>query len=82
MKIIEFDESNPYAFQMYYNLNNILQFGYIYLPFIFLQEVNVIFESRKIQIPRWITKLYYESLDNDVQDLIQELNQKLLTNKQ
>ena len=80
MKIIELNNKNPYSFQVYENLNNILQFGYEYFPKIFLEEVDIMFEGRKIQIPRWITKLYYDSIDKDTQELMQELNQKLIMN--
>ena len=72
MKIIKLDEKNPYTEILYEKLNNFLYFGYEYLPFIFLKTVY--FDDEELQLPRWITKRYLDSIDEGTQKLMQELN--------
>jgi len=72
MKIITLDENNPYSEMLYYSLDNMMNFGWKYLPFIFLK--NVYMDGEKLQLPRWITKKYMDTIDVDVQKLMQELN--------
>jgi hypothetical protein len=72
MKIIKLDEKNPYTEILYEKLNNFLYFGYEYLPIIFLKSVYL--DGEKLQLPRWITKRYLDSIDEGTQKLMQELN--------
>jgi hypothetical protein len=72
MKIIKLDEKNPYALTLYDALDKILYFGNEYLPFIFLKKVYL--DGHVLQLPRWITKQHMDSIDADVQDLMNNLN--------
>jgi len=74
MKIIIIDEKNPYCEQLYEKLYNFLFFGYEYLPFVFLKTVYL--NDVKLQLPRWITKRHWDSIDKRTQKLMMELNKK------
>jgi hypothetical protein len=73
MKIIKFDEkNNPYAFEMYYRLDNIFFFAAKYLPWIFLKKVYL--NGEMFQLPRLITKRHMESINKKTQKLMNKLN--------
>lgn len=72
MKIIKLDEKNPYSLMLYDSLDNLLYLGCEYLSFIFLKKVYL--DDQELQLPRWITKRHMDSIDPDVQKLMNELN--------
>ena len=73
MKIIKLDEkNNPYAFEMYYRLDNIFFFAAEYLPWIFLKKVYL--NGEMYQLPRLITKRHMESINKKTQKLMNKLN--------
>ena len=72
MKIIKFDPKSSYAELMYYRMNKILEFGWKYLPFIFLKKVYL--DGRQLELPRWITKKQMDEIDKRTQDLMNNLN--------
>jgi hypothetical protein len=78
MKIICLDENNPYTLQVYNWLDAILRFGCDYLPFIFLNKIES--NGEILPLPKWITKRYYDEIDEGTQKLMQELNEKLKEN--
>jgi hypothetical protein len=73
MKIIKFDEkNNPYAFEMYYRLDNIFFLAAEYLPWTFLKKVYL--DEEMFELPRLITKKHWDSIDGYTQALMRELN--------
>lgn len=72
MKIIKFDPKSPYSEQLYDTLDDILEFGMNYLPFIFLKKVYL--DGKMLQLPRWITKRRMDEIDKRTQDLMNNLN--------
>lgn len=72
MKIIRLDEKNPYAFNLYESLDVLLNFGYEYLPIIFLE--TVFYEGQELELPKWITKKWFESIDEVTQQFMLDLN--------
>jgi len=72
MKIIKFDPKSPYSEQLYDTLDDILEFGMNYLPFIFLKKVYL--DGKMLQLPRWITKRRMAEIDKRTQDLMNNLN--------
>jgi hypothetical protein len=72
MKIIKLDEENPYSYQLYDVLDNIIFWGNEHLSWIFLKKVK--FDEEILQLPRWITKKQMDIIDKNVQDLMNELN--------
>jgi hypothetical protein len=79
MKIIEIDKNNPYAELIYDKLENWLYYGYEYLPFIFLH--TVMYEDNKLQLPKWITKRHFDSINKPTQKLMNELEKIRITEK-
>ena len=73
MKIIVLDEKNPYNYQLYDSLDAILRLGYDYLPFIFLE--TVIYEGQELQLPKWITKQWFDTIDELTQNFMLDLNE-------
>ena len=73
MKIIKFDPKNPYAEMLYEKLDNFLYWGNEYLPFIFLKKVYMN-DGHMLQLPRWITKKHYDSIEKKARKLADELN--------
>jgi len=73
MKIITLDEKNPQSIQLYNSLDAILRFGYDYLPFIFLE--TVMYEGEELQLPKWITKQWFDSIDEDTRNFMLDLNE-------
>lgn len=73
MKIIKLDEGNPYADQLYDTLDILLRWGYDYLPFIFLE--NVIYEGQELQLPKWITQKWFNSIDELTRNFMVDLNE-------
>lgn len=75
MKIIKFDEvNNPYAFEMYYRLDNLFFFAAEYLPWIFLKKVYL--GEEMFELPRLITKKHFNSINKKTQKLMNKLNWK------
>ena len=72
MKIIIIDKNNPYAYQMYDALDEIFFFAAEYLPWIFLKKVYL--DEEILQLPRWITKKHWDSIDEYTRNLMRELN--------
>ena len=72
MKIIEIDKNNPYIEYIYDMLDKFFYYGYEYLPSIFLHDV--LFEGQVLQMPKWISKRHYDSIDNRTQSLMKKLN--------
>ena len=73
MKIIKLDEKNPYAEMLYNKLDAVLFFGNEYLPWIFLKKVYMS-DGHMLQLPRWITKKHYDSIEEYARKLADELN--------
>jgi hypothetical protein len=73
MKIIALDESNPQSYGLYTALDSLFYFLAERLPMIFL--VDVYLDGEKFQLPKYITKLHYDSIDAQTQALMNELNQ-------
>lgn len=71
MKIIEIDKNNPYAELIYDKLKYWLYYGYEYLPFIFLN--TVMYEDNRLQLPKWITKRHFNSINKPIQNLMKKL---------
>lgn len=72
MKIIKLDKNNPNADRFYDALYDFFYYGAEFLPFVFLKKVY--FEGKELQLPRWITKKHYDSIDTETQKLMDELN--------
>jgi len=74
MKIIKLNPNNPYCEYYYDALDNLFNFMGEYLPWIYLKKVR--FDGETLQLPRWITKRHMDSIDKEVQDLMNNLNWK------
>jgi hypothetical protein len=72
MKIIKLDIDSVYSNQIYNILDNILYWGAERLPFIFLKKVY--FDGEKYQLPRWITKRHFDTIDRRTRKLMSDLN--------
>ena len=72
MKIIEIDPKNPYVEYIYDFIDKWFYYGYEYLPFIFLE--TLIFEGQELQLPRWISKQHFDSIDVGTQQFMLDLN--------
>ena len=66
------NENNPYKEYLYDYLDWIFEFGNNYLSFIFLKKVYL--DDHILHLPRWITKRHMDTIDKEVQDLIDHLN--------
>ena len=75
MKIIALDEKNPQSYGFYTALDNLFYLLAERLPMFFLEQV--IFENEIYHLPMFITKLQYDSIDPQTQELMNELNQQL-----
>lgn len=71
MKIIALDESRPQSYGLYTALDNLFYFLAEKLPMFFLIDVN--YNGEVLQIPTYITKMHYDSLDEQTRDLLNEL---------
>jgi hypothetical protein len=71
MKIIALDESRPQSYGLYTALDNLFYFLAERLPKFFL--INVKHNNDILQIPKYITKMHYDSLDEQTRDLLNEL---------
>lgn len=72
MRIIRLDENNPYTYQVYDALDDIIFFGNEYLPWLFLKKVYL--DGEMLKLPRLITKRHMDLIDTDTQTLMNELN--------
>ena len=68
MKIIALDESRPQSYGLYTALDNLFYFLAERLPKFFL--INVKHNNDILQIPKYITKMHYDSLDEQTRDLL------------
>ena len=75
MKIITLDESNPQSYGYYTALDSLFYLLAERLPKFFLEPVNL--DGETLHLPMLITKLHYDSIDPQTQDLMNELNQQL-----
>jgi hypothetical protein len=75
MKIIALDESHPQAYGYYTALDNLFYFLAERLPKFFLEPVNL--NGEIFHLPKFITKMHFDSIDPQTQDLMNELNQQL-----
>ena len=71
MKIIVLDESHPQSYGYYTALDNLFYLLAEKLPKFFLIDVN--FNGEVLQIPKVITKMHYDSLDEQTRDLLNEI---------
>jgi hypothetical protein len=75
MKIIELDESKSQSYDLYTALDNLFYLLAERLPNFFLEPVNL--DGEIYHLPKYITKLHYDSIDPQTQDLMNELNKQL-----
>lgn len=71
MKIIKLDENNPYTYQMYDLLDRFFDNGRTYLPWIFYKKGYL--DGYAVHIPRWLTKKEMDTVDAEVQNLIDNI---------
>jgi hypothetical protein len=80
MKILTVDPNFKNADIIYDALDNIFYYMAEYLPKLFLD--NVTYNGEVLQIPRFITKQHYKSLDGETRDLLDKLADALEISKQ
>ena len=76
MKIIALDESNPQSYGYYNALDNLFYLLAEKLPKFFLEPV--LLDGEILHLPKLITKLHFDSIDPQTQDLMNELNKQLV----
>jgi hypothetical protein len=72
MKVIKLDENNPYTYQMYDFLDWFFDLGRTILPWIFYKKGCL--GGVVVHIPRWLTKREMDTVDAEVQELIDNIN--------
>jgi len=73
MKIIELKSDNPYTEMLYNWLDKFLFWGDDHLPFIFLKKITMS-DGTIVHLPRWITRKHMDTIDKEVQELMNNLN--------
>jgi len=73
MKIIKIEPKNMYDEMMYDKLDNFLLWGCDNLPFIFLKKITMS-DGTKVQLPRWVTQKYMDTIDKKVQEFMENIN--------
>ena len=71
MKVIKLDENNPYSYQMYDLLDWFFDTGRTYLPSIFYIKGSL--DGHVVHIPRWLTKREMDTVDAEVQNLLDNI---------
>ncbi len=71
MAILKIDNENPYREYLYDYIENFLEFGNRFLPFIFMKTYSI--DYYKVRLPRHITQREWDACDSKTKELAKRI---------